>query len=88
MNIQPDAKSTDAADKQSYAPAKIVKGLNWGNELPNQMIILGGKLILKDSGKTPTFDLPDGTEVNIVPHDACKRIMDDSMLLRNLQQAS
>ncbi len=81
MKIQPDAKTTCAAD----APAIVLKGPKWGNEVPNQLVIRGGKLVLKDSGKTPTFhDLPDETEVNLIPHDDCKRIMDDSMLLRNL----
>lgn len=77
-----DHKPSPAAQKLCR-PAFLVKGINWSTQLPNQLEIRGGKIVLKKDGAMPTFDLPDGTEVSLCDRTSLCQMIDESMLYRH-----
>jgi hypothetical protein len=58
------------------------KNVQHGDDLPVQLIIKGGLLVDKETGEFVRFGLPDGTEVNVMPHEHLKRRLDEAYLWR------
>ena len=69
-------------ETDTHAPATIVRKTSFGSDLLNQLEIKGGLLVLKASGKTPTFDLPDGTSVTVMGYFHAIHIMDQAAMMR------
>lgn len=59
----------------NQAPAKIALNVTSASQLPDQLVISGGRLRLK-TGEEPTFEnIPDGTVVSLVPRDDLARLL-------------
>ncbi len=78
------AGAVGSSDLLGSEPAKIDTKLTCGDDLPKQLEIRGGRLVMRESGKTPTFDIADGTIVNLIPRPTAVRMFDDSLMLLNL----
>jgi hypothetical protein len=65
-------------------PAKVDTKLTTGEDLPKQLEIRGGRLVMRESGKTPTFDIADGTIVNLLPRAEAVRMLDNSIMIQSL----
>lgn len=62
-------------------PATLTK-VRCGSELPKQLEIRNGRIVMKD-GRVPIFDFLDGTEITVMPRSDAVRNLDEAMLLRN-----
>ena len=63
-------------------PATIKYDIVWGKDLPNQLEIRKGVIVMIQSGQPATFDMPEGTHVNVVVHDDIVKTVDAYQLLR------
>jgi hypothetical protein len=62
------------------ANAVTVRDLVWGRDLPNQLVILRGQIVLRSTGMPAIFDMPDGLEVNVLPHDDMVVVLDNAAM--------
>jgi hypothetical protein len=53
-------------------------------ELPKQLVVQDGVLVCRHTGKPARLDFPNGTEVNVMPHKAIARYLDDAFMFRNM----
>lgn len=66
-----------------FRNVQTVDGVDSPEKIPNVLEIRGGKVVLKEDGAIPVFDLPDGTEVNICIHSQLRELYADYLILRH-----
>jgi hypothetical protein len=68
---------------RAYEPADCSsKKITCGDDLRNQLEIKGGRLVMINSGKTPTFDFPDGTHVVLLKRDYAVEIVNNHRMMQ------
>jgi hypothetical protein len=66
----------------STKPAKVNWSISRSSQLPDQLVIIDGRLRLKP-GEEPTFEnIPNGTVCSLVPRDDLAEVLDQNALVR------
>lgn len=64
------------SDKSNQAVC--VKNVMSSTDLPNQLVIRKGRLVLKSNGKTPKFTFPEGMEVSVIDRASAVKALTNS----------
>jgi hypothetical protein len=57
--------------------------IKWGSELPNQLVIRGGRIVVRSTGLPPDVSgWPEEMAVNVVPRDSLSDQVDDAQFWR------